>query len=368
MIGSRVSGNQLHLSNGSRAAILVLVGLLIGSSQPATSQARPAIQSTAAPALSKTEFEIIEGAFHDGLGTFAEISLANELIALAHLNQPQFDPSRSKAKMLDAINRLPASHASRAVFQKEIANIEAATKQGAIQILNQVKPASLTRVRHTAREYADAKAGDLRLELSGRPDLPVSVKTDKSGKVAVSEGQTPDIGAKWTERYFQVTRAELDRMIVELGFASTVELKSHYLNVARLVAHILIQKLKLSDCQPADFSKARVGDLEAAKYLLRRLRHFKHGNDNSRVIIFDRTTGEVKWESLLDEIEIEKLSADRISFLPSRPRGGHPIASEFGIKIDGRTVVSFQIKHKRGRARGTSRQYEFSDITTRLRI
>jgi hypothetical protein len=107
--------------------------------------------------------------------------------------------------------------------------------------------------------------------------------------------------------------------------------------------------------------------LEAAKYLLRRLRHFKHGNDNSRVIIFDRTTGDVKWESLLDEIDIDRLTADRISFLPSRPRG-HPIASEFGIKIDGRTVVSFQIKHKRGRSRGTAHQYEFSDITTRLRI
>jgi len=358
-----------NLSNRLRATTLVLLCSLFGPAAQTTTQARAfGNQSTPSPALSKTEFEIIEGAFHDGLGTFAEISLANELIALAHLTQTPFDPSHSKAKMLDAINRLSGSHASRAVFQKEIANIEAATKQGAIQILDQTKPASLARVRHTAREYADARAGDLRLEFRGRPDLPVSVKTDKSGKVAVSEGQTPDIGGKWAERYFQVTQAELDRMIAELGFASTVELKSHYLNVARLVAHILMKKLRLADCQPADFSKARVGDMDGARFLLRRLRHFKHGNDDSRVIIFDRTTGDVKWESLLDEIDIEKLSADRVSFLPSRPRGGHPIASEFGIKIDERTVVSFQIKHKRGRSRGTDRQYEFSDITTRLRI
>jgi len=86
------------------------------------------------------------------------------------------------------------------------------------------------------------------------------------------------------------------------------------------------------------------------------------------VIIFDRVTSEVKWESLLDEIDIERLTAERITFLPSRPRHPHPIASEFGLKIDGTTVVSFQIKHKRGRARGTSEQYEFSDITTRLRL
>lgn len=357
-----------HCLGPLRATVLVLLWLLAWHSHLTTAQALPAlIQSTPAPPLSKIEFEIIEGVFHDGLGTYAEVSLANELIARAHLNQPPFDKSRSNAKMLDAIDRLPASHASRAVFQTEISYIETAAKQGAVQILDQVKPASLTRVQHTARDYAGARAGDLRLEFRGRSDLPVSVKTDKSGKVAVSEGQTPYIGAKWAERYFKVEPPELDRMIKELGFASLGDLKSHYLNVARLVARVLIQRLSLTACQPTDFSKARVGDLEAAKYLLRRLRHFKHGNDNSRVIIFDRTTGEVKWESLLDEIDIETLTTDRISFLPSRPRV-NAIASEFGIRIDGRTVVTFQIKHKRGRSRGTTRQYEFSDVTTRLRI
>ena len=63
----------------------------------------------------------------------------------------------------------------------------------------------------------------------------------------------------------------------------------------------------------------------------------------------------------------EGITAERISFLPSRPRN-NSIGSEFGIKIDGKTIVSFQIKHKRGSLRGTTRQYEFSDITTRLRI
>lgn len=351
-----------------QTATRIFLCLLICASSPSITQARAChSQSTPAPALSKTEFEIIEGAFHDGLGTYAEVTLANELIALVHLMQPTFDSSHSKARMLNAINRLPASHPSRAVLQTEISNIEIAAKKGAVQILDQVKPARLIRVRHTARDYADGKAGDLRLELDGRSDLPVSVKTDKSGKVAVSEGQTPDIGAKWADRYFKVKPEELDRMMQELGFASLPALKSHYLNVARLVALVLIQKLKLTECQPTDFSKARVGDLEAAKYLLGRLRHFKHGNDNSRVIIFDRTTGEVKWESLLDGIDIDRLTAERISFLPSRPRV-NAIASEFGLKIDGRTIVSFQIKHRRGRSRGTARQYEFSDITTRLRI
>jgi hypothetical protein len=33
-----------------------------------------------------------------------------------------------------------------------------------------------------------------------------------------------------------------------------------------------------------------------------------------------------------------------------------------------RTVVTFQVKHRRGRVKGTARQLEFSDITTRLAL
>lgn len=294
--------------------------------------------------------------------------LANGLISLSHLSQPPFDVSRSKGKMLDATNRLPVSHPSRAIFQREIANIEAAAQRGAAELLKQCASGNLTRVRHTPREFSGARAGDLRLEFRGRPDLPVSVKTDKSGKVAVSEGQTPHIEDKWAGRYFQLQEGELNKMVLELGFSSMTELKSQYLHVARLVAHVLVRKLGLVDCQPTDFSRARVTDLAPLKYLLHQLILFKSGKDRSRVIIFDRATGDVKWESLLDKVDIDRLTADRVSFLPSRPRGGHPIASEFGIKIDGRTVVSFQIKHRRGSARSTIHRYEFSDITTRLRI
>jgi hypothetical protein len=320
------------------------------------------------PALSTTEFDIIEGHFHDGLGTYAEVMLANELIALARIKQPPFDVARSKSKMLDAINRLPASHPSRAIFQREIANIDAGIRLGAAALVKQANGARLTGIRHTALEYADAKAADLRLEFSGRAELPVSVKTDKSNKVAVAEGQTPHIEEKWAERYFRVSPAELNKMIGELGFSTMSELKSNYLNVASLVADVLIKRLGLADCKPTDFSKAKITNLQALKFLLHQLIFFKNGKDRSRVIIFDRSTGGVKWESLLDEIDIDALTADRVSLLPSRPRGGHPVASEFGIKIDGRTVVSFQIKHKRGAARSTIHHYEFSDITTRLRI
>lgn len=321
-------------------------------------------QATLAPA----EFEIIEGIFHDGLGTFAELKLANRLIEQAQSRQPLFDLTRSEAKMKAAIERLPAAHPARARFAQEQANVVAAIERGAARLLERIKPARLARVRHTAKEFANAKAADLVLELDNGARLPVSVKTEKSNKVAVAEGQTPDIHAKWAERYFQVSAAEFASLMRELGFASLAELKAHYLNVAQLVAQILIRRLGLVDCAPNDFSRARVTELEAAKFLLRQLLKFKHGSDGSTVIIFDRTRGAVEWETRLEAINIERLTAERISLRPSRPRAGQPIASEFGIKIDGQVVVTFQIKHRRGQARGGVRQFEFSDITTRLMI
>ena len=317
--------------------------------------------------FSKKDFEIIEGHFHDGLGTYTELILANALIAQQKLTQPLFDVTRSRHKMQAAIDSLPDLHPSRTIFPTEIANIEKAAPVGAAAILTQAR-GNLIHVRHTALEFANAHAGDLRLEFSDREPLPISVKTDKSNWVAVAEGQTPDIAHKWAARYFRVSEQEMNAMLKESGFASLAEAKADYLNIAALIAQILISKLELKNCEPTDFKSAQVGNIEAAKYLLRQLRHYKHGNDNSRVIIFDRKTGGVKWDSLLDAIELETLTAAQISFLPAHPRKGHRIASEFGIKIDGQTIVSFQIKHKRGKARGTERQNEFSDITTRLRI
>ena len=324
-----------------------------------------AIGFAQAVSLPAAEFEIIEGVFHDGLGTFAELKLANKLIELGGTSQPPFDLRASEAKMRNAIERLPTNHTARKRFELERSNVAAATERGASELLNRSGQTVLARVLHTAREFANAKAADLVLEFKSGERLPVSVKTEKSNKIAVAEGQTPDIQTKWAERYFQVSPAEFNSLLPELGFASLAELKSDYLNVSKLVAQILIRKLGLTDCQPNDFSRARVTNLEAAKFLLRQLLRFKHGNDGSTVIIFDRESGVVTWESRLEGIDVEGLTADRISFRPSRPRV-NPIASEFGIKIDGQVVVTFQIKHKRGKARGSNRQYEFSDITTRL--
>jgi len=138
--------------------------------------------------------------------------------------------------------------------------------------------------------------------------------------------------------------------------------------VAKLVAKVLIAKLGIENYQIDDFSQARSTNIDAVKYLFNQLVIYKRGSDNCHVVVIDRKTGKVKWETLLDSIDIDRLTLSDVTFIPSRPRYGRQIGSEFGIKIQGKTIVSFQVKHKRGKARETDRKSQFLDITTRLRI
>jgi hypothetical protein len=302
------------------------------------------------------------------LGTYGELILANELIRQAGLSQHPFSILGTEQKLEDAIARLPENHPRRLVFRREIANIRTAAGSAAKQLLQEAEPARLVAVRHTPQEWRQGRTGDLVLTFDGRPAEPVSVKTDKSSKAAVSEGQTPHIGPKWAERYFRVSDKEFAEIMGDLGFGSIAELKSNFLNVARFVAEVLIRKLGIVNGSPTDFTNAKPTDLDAVKYLLRQLLAYKHGGDHSRVIVLSRATGDVTWESLLDSIDVDALTLDRVSFRPSKPRKGRSIGSEFAVKVDGRAVVTFQVKHKRGTAHGTVRETEFGDITTRLLI
>lgn len=316
--------------------------------------------------LTKRDYEIIEGRFHDGLGTYAELALANALIRQGRIAQSPFDLSNALRKMRGAIEDLPSDHAGVALFSTEIRNIENAAEAGATYLLNETDSVQICGVLHVASQYVGGQAGDILIQFEGHPSLAVSVKTDKSGKVAIADGQTPDIANKWAGRFLGVTDSELDAAVAALGHSSLTELRADYLNVAELVAYLIRLKLKVVNGTLTDFSQARATDLEAVKRMLRQLLAYKKGSDGSHVLIFSRATGSVGWETLLDAVDIEMLTLEQISFRPSIPRAGRRIGSEFGIKVDGKAVVTFQVKHRRGKHHGTNRQSEFLDITTRL--
>jgi hypothetical protein len=320
------------------------------------------------PNYTKTEFEIIEGQFHDGLGTYAEITLANEIIETYGIDQQLIDYGNSIEKMNRAIERLPSKDATREIFKTEIENIKKGSTQCVALLRSKFRIQNPTGVFHSAKNFSNAKAADLQIICDDASRVLLSVKTDKSGKVAIADGQTPFIFEKWAHRFFQINRAEYDNLLDKLGYESENHLKTHYLNVANFVAKVLITELGIVNYEINDFSQARATNINAVKYLLNQLLFYKKGSDNCHVVVIDRKTGTVKWETILDSIDIDRLVISDVAFLPSRPRHGRPIGSEFGIKIHGKTIVSFQVKHKRGKARETNRRDEFLDITTRLRI
>lgn len=320
------------------------------------------------PDYTKTEFEIIEGQFHDGLGTYAEITLANEIIKTYEIDQQLIDYGNSIEKMNSAIERLSSKDTAREVFTAEIENIKKGSAECVTLLRSKFSIQNPTGVLHSAKDFSNAKAADLQIICDDTSRIILSVKTDKSGKVAIADGQTPFIFEKWAHRFFQMSRFEYDHLLVELGYDSENHLKTHYLNVAKFVATVLIAKPGIENYQIDDFSQARSTNIDAVKYLLNQLLFYKKGSDNCHVVVNDRKTGKVKWETLLDSIDIDRLTLSDVTFIPSRPRYGRLIGSEFGIKIQGKTIVSFQVKHKRGKARETDRKSQFSDITTRLRI
>lgn len=57
-------------------------------------------------------------------------------------------------------------------MQREVEYIRTAAQQGAQQLLNQ-SGKTLAAVKHTAREFANAHAGDVRLEFADGTALPV---------------------------------------------------------------------------------------------------------------------------------------------------------------------------------------------------
>lgn len=320
------------------------------------------------PHMPKRDFEGIEGVFHDGLGTFAELSLANQLITLGDIAQRRFDLTFQQAKMETAIDSLPQEHPKRIAYPREIANIERAAAEAASMLLDQVARTELRGIEHVARDYAGAKGADLLLSFPNRPPLPGSVKTDKSGRQR-SRTDRP-------RRFARSGPRDTSRLVTRNSTASCStwassrlpELKAHYLNVAEFVVEVMIRKLQLSNCSKTDLSYARTNNINAVKHVLSQLLVYKNGTDNSRVVILSRTSGQVIWETLLDTVDIDSLTSSEVSFRPSRPKFGRRVGSEFAVKVDGRAVVTFQVKHQRGAVHGTAREQEFRDITTRLTL
>lgn len=313
-------------------------------------------------------FEQIEGRFHDGLGTFNELCVANEIIARFGLGQPAFDLDAVIAKMEGACLLL-GNDFRRDILERERIRVERAATD-VVTLINQFLAGhSPTYVSHTPHLYLQGKAADIVVTTEIRGDFHFSLKIDKSGKAALSEiGQIRDV-YKLFHILFRLSASEVDELAHELfGVHRIEEIFDRSDNVALIlqVALIRVMGLRTGDreTQPNNLGNARPTNLEGVQHLFRMIKQYKGGNDDAIVIVVDRRTGLVSTEFLIDEIDPDQIRLGDIGFTPCKPKPGkYRWGTEPCIKYMGRAVFSMQVKHRRGVNSGSA----FRDITTRIR-
>jgi hypothetical protein len=303
------------------------------------------------------EFERIEGSFHDALGTFAELRLINELLALAELPGGH-DEAPMRSRIADALARL-AADPRRAMLEGEVRNIENAVREAA-QALLVSRPAAQARdVSHTARAYAGGAASDVVLEWQDGETTRVSIKTDKSGRVALAGvGQTSV--ENWAKALYGFEPTALDELARSRTGMSLEEAKSDYQDIAHLAQHVVIDALGVESVVINDWSAARATDPTGVLRLLSTVRRHLSGSDDAITLILDRQTGRASSATVMDALDIRALDPARLSFTPCRPK--YRFGTTLGIKLDGKKLFDHQVKRQRG-ARPSQR---FRDVTTRV--
>ena len=321
--------------------------------------------------MNSSDYEKLEGTFHDALGTFFEIVVHTALINQFRLGQETLGVDRYERSMAECIESLKAEGDDRAAMLREEQVRVAGCGPRAVQELMsrpELLGQTVVAVEHTASDYVDGKACDIQIELASGRKAPVSLKTDKSGKVALA-----DIGQTGLEKaclaFYGVDESGL-RRLAELELQSSLEdVKTSYYNASDLFRRVMIETLEIEAVDVNDFSVARATNTAAVRHLLGTVKGALHGSDESTLLIVDRSTGLLSAATCMDTIDPECVSADDISFTPGIPKDGKPVGTTIGIKLCGpdggksMTLFDHQVKHQRGKNKSDA----FRDVTTRVK-
>ncbi|MDP2104320.1 MAG: hypothetical protein Q8K26_05360, partial [Candidatus Gracilibacteria bacterium] len=250
-------------------------------------------------------------------------------------------------------------------FELEKNNIISGSDKAFEIIREIIGDVGVLKVVASAQEYRQGNARDVYIELSNNETLNFSLKTDKSGKIALFEGQTSDIFEKVYKRYFNLSIEAYEN--IKLLLFNTIDeyiIFEKFDNVAGLTQQVFINQLGLIN---GDVGLNNLGNALATndinlKYLIRQLMRYERSDDNSIVIGVNRLTGDLLGKTLIDNVDFDNFNLSDFTFLPCKPRK-YRFGTEPGIKYKGKAIVSFQAKHKRGR----NPSLKFSDITIRLK-
>lgn len=313
----------------------------------------------------KSIYEKIEWIFHDGLWTYFELLIIKNISEFYNILQDVI-LTESLEKMnlaTDLYKKFFENNEYNIDFDWEKKNIENWANNSLKIIQDIVWERKIIKVLHSAWDFRVWNARDIILILETNEEINLSLKTDKSWRMAISEWQTPKIFEKVYNRYFNLTFKDYILLKNELFWTDDEEsIFQDFQNIALLTQKVIIKQFSLINVEINNFKNAKITNLENFKFFLLQLKKFKNGKDNAFVLLVNRTTGNVGFESILDSLDLNNISLEDFSFTPCIPRW-YKYATEPGIKYKWKTFISFQIKHKRGKWVSD----KFWDITIRLR-
>lgn len=316
--------------------------------------------------IRKIIYEKIEGIFHDWLWTYFELLIFDEINKAYNLWYEPKDKEKVEIKLKNAIllyNKFFPSNDYNVNYAKEIENIKKWAKNALKIISKFIWNEKIEDLYHSAQDFRKGNARDIFVKLESWKEINFSLKIDKSWKIALSDWQTPDIFEKVYKRYFNLDFDKYQTLKNNL-FWTTDENKifEDFQNIALLTQKILIEQFNLKNAEVNNFQYAKITNRKNLIYFLKALKFYKNSKDNSIVILVDRLTWSIQWETILDEIDLENIDLKYFSFTPCKARK-YKYCTEPWIKYKWKTFVSFQIKHKRWK----NASNKFWDITIRLR-
>ena len=312
----------------------------------------------------KAIYEKIEWVFHDWLGTYFELLLFDEINNYYSLNLKNSDKEVTIRKMnhgIELYDKFFVYNEYKVNFKNEIKNIEKWAKLSLDKVKEKIWSEEVVQLSHSAQDYSNWNARDIFITLKSWEELNFSLKTDKSWKVAIADWQTPKIFEKVYNRYFNLSIENYEKLKLEL-FQTTDEkvIFEDFQNVALLTQIVLIKQFKLENAEVNNFKDAKITDSETLEFFIENLKLHKNGKDNATVLLVNRLSGEVWFESILDDKFDLKL--ENFSFNPHKPSIDYAYWSTLWLKYKWKTFITFQIKHKRWK----NPSQNFGDITIRI--
>lgn len=316
----------------------------------------------------KAIYEKIEWIYHDGLGTYFELLVYDKVNEFYGLGQLESNKELAIKKMwyaADLYTKFFSKNEYKIDFEWEKNNVISWSDNTFEVIKEIIWDIWVSSVVSSAQEYRQWNARDIYVNLTNGETLNFSLKTDKSWKIALFEWQTSDIFEKVYRRYFNLDIAEYEAM--KLGLFGTIDnhiIFEHFENVAQLTQQVIIKQLWLTweGVWVNSLKSAKATSEDNLKHLIRQLIRYERSDDNSIVIGINRLTGELVGKTLIDAVDLEYFNLDDFTFLPCNPRK-YLFWTEPWVKYKWKTIVSFQVKHKRGK----NPSLKFGDITIRLK-